>query len=551
MAEQPGMGSKGGMRSSYFALPLMLVGCAVLGGLFGPTTEVSAATTTTDDDIAASLKAFTKVYETVEQNFADKVDPDKAIYNGAIPIMLHTLDPHSSFYDPKEFQAMRENQRGQYAGVGMLVRGKVTGATVQTIVMEPFPGSPAHRAGLRRGDVILEVNDKKTDGMSSTEVAVLLRGSKGTPVQIKAGREGSDKPLVFDLLRDEISRPSVSEAFWIKPGIGYLQVKQFNENTSHEMEEELNKLGEAKIQGLVLDLRGNPGGLLNEGVEVAGHFLKKGQAVVKHKGRNSPEKVFHARRSSTGKEYPIVILVNRATASAAEIVSGALQDHDRAWIFGENTFGKGLVQTVFPLAENAGLALTTYQYYTPSGRFIQRNYSHISFVEYALHGGADTKNLSDVKMTDSGRTVYGGGGITPDEKFASAKLNKFQIEIKFRKNAFFDYTPRFYAERGTTKLPQEWAPDKATMDAFHQWSLKNKVEFSEADWAENYEWTRQELREEIYISSFSQESADHVAIGNDPAVQKGIEAMPKAKQLIESAKKMLVQRMGPVDKGEN
>jgi carboxyl-terminal processing protease len=526
-------------------LPLTVLGCALLGGLIGPATEVSAATAQ-DTDIEASIKAFTKVYEAVEQNFADTINPDKAIYNGAIPTMLHTLDPHSSFYDPKAFTDMRENQRGQYAGVGMLVgppRGAL-GPNNQTVVIEPFPGSPAFRAGLRRGDVIVEVNDKKTDGMTSTEVAVLLRGNKGTPVQIKATREGSDKPLIFDLVRDEISRPSVGESFWIRPGIGYLDINQFNENTSHELEEQLNKLGENKIQGLIVDLRGNPGGLLNEGVEVAGHFLKKGQAVVKHKGRNSPEKVFHARRSSSGKEYPIVVLVDRQTASAAEIVSGALQDHDRALILGENTFGKGLVQTVFPLAENAGLALTTYQYYTPSGRFIQRNYSHISFVEYYYHKN-DTKNMSDVKMTDSGRTVYGGGGISPDEKFVAPKLNKFQIEIKFRKNAFFLYAPKVYANRGTVKLPQDWVPDTSTMEAFHQFCLKNKVEFTEGEWAENQEWTKQELRQELYISSFSKEASDRVGIENDPTVIKGVEAMPKAKQLLESAKKMLVQRMAP------
>ena len=531
-----------GQRKSYLFLPLIILGASLLGGWFGPATEVSAANGP-DDDIQASLKAFTKVYEAVEQNFADPLNPDKAIYNGAIPSMLHTLDPHSNFFDPKQFAAMREEQRGQYYGVGMLVGPRGNGPTARTIVIEPFTGSPAYKAGLRRGDAIMVVNDKKTDGLTTTEVTTLLKGQKGTPVQITVAREGSEKPLVFDVVRDEISRPSVGESFWLKPGIAYVDINLFNENTSHEMEEQLNRLGENKIQGLVLDLRTNPGGLLNEGVEVAGHFLKKGMAIVKHRGRTSPEKVFTARRGSTGREYPIVVLVDRQTASAAEIVSGALQDHDRGWIFGENTFGKGLVQTVFPLAENSGLALTTYHYYTPSGRLIQRDYSNISFVEYYTHKNLETRNMNDVKMTDSGRTVYGGGGISPDEKFQAPKLNKFQIEIKFRKNTFFNYAPKFFAERGTAKLPQDWTPDSASMETFHKYALKEKVEFTEADWTDNFDWLKQELRQEVYITAFGKEASDRVGVENDPTVQKGIEAMPKAKALLESAKKMLVQRM--------
>ncbi|HEY3743938.1 MAG TPA: S41 family peptidase [Bryobacteraceae bacterium] len=516
----------------------------MLGGLLGPATEVSAASGPSDDDIQTSLRSFTKVYEAVEQNYADPLSPDKAIYNGAIPSMLHTLDPHSNFYDPKQFAAMREEQRGQYYGVGMLVGPRGSGATSRTIVIEPFTGSPANRAGLHRGDAITVVDDHNTAGLTTTEVTTLLKGQKGTPVQITVAREGAAKPLVFNVVRDEISRPSVGEAFWLRPGIAYVDINLFNENTSHELEEQLSKLGENKIQGLVLDLRDNPGGLLNEAVEVAGHFLKKGMAVVKHRGRVSPEKVFYARHGETGREYPIVVLVNRSTASAAEIVSGALQDHDRGWILGETTFGKGLVQTVFPLAENSGLALTTYHYYTPSGRLIQRDYSHISFVEYYTHREKDLKNLQDVKMTDSGRTVYGGGGITPDEKFQAPKLNKFQIEI-LRKNFFFDYAPLFFASRGTTKLPQDWAPDTATMDAFHAYCLKQKGEFTEADWTENNEWLKQALRQEIYITAFSKEASDKVGVENDPTAMKGIEAMPEAKKLLESAKKMLVQRTNP------
>jgi len=270
-------------RRSYFLVPAFIVLCSIGAVLFGGR-GVSAASPS--DDADQSLKAFTKVYSTVEQNFADEVKPDKGVYKGAIPGMLRTLDPHSNFFDPRDYQALREDQRGHYYGVGMSVQAR----NGKTMVMAPFAGSPAYRAGLRPGDVILEVNDKKTDNLTTTEVADLLKGPRGTKVQVKIGREGLDQPLVFNIIRDEIPRFSVPDAFYVKPGIGYVKVTQFNENTGKELEDKLKKLGEKDIKGLVLDLRGNPGGLLNEGVDVASHFLRKGELVVSHHGRASPNK---------------------------------------------------------------------------------------------------------------------------------------------------------------------------------------------------------------------------------------------------------------------
>src|SRR5207244_5227580 len=244
------------------------------------------------------------------------------------------------------------------------------------------------------------------------------------------------------------------------PGVGYMHVNGFNETTEREVSEALDSFGDLK--GLILDLRGNPGGLLSEGVGVADKFLKKGQLIVSHHGRASAEKRYIAQHGNSGKDYPVVVLVNRLTASAAEIVSGAIQDHDRGLIVGEVTFGKGLVQTVYPLSENTGLALTTAHFYTPSGRLIQRDYTNTSFYNYYYNrqeGG--TKNMQDVKMTDSGRTVYGGGGITPDEKFIPPKANKFQTEL-LRKYAFFNFTAKYFGTHDT-KLPKDWAPDNALM----------------------------------------------------------------------------------------
>jgi carboxyl-terminal processing protease len=238
-----------------------------------------------------------------------------------------------------------------------------------------------------------------------------------------------------------------------------------------------------------------------------------------------------------------VVLVNRRSASAAEIVSGALQDHDRAWILGETTFGKGLVQTVFPTGERTGLALTTMHYYTPSGRLIQRDYSNISFLDYYTNtGNRDQKNLADVKMTDSGRTVYGGGGITPDEKYTTPKLNKFQIEL-LRKFAIFNFSAQYFCSRGDTKLPTGWQPDEALITQFHQFLSKNDVQFKAAEFMENRQWVKEQLKTQMYIAAFGFEASERVRIEQDPEVLKAADAVPRAKSLIDGAKKMLVQRV--------
>ncbi len=531
-------------RRYLWIAPALILGGAYVGGLLGPGAAPVAASAP-EDGVKDNLQAFSEVYSTVEQNFADKVSADKSIYKGAIPGMLRTLDPHSNFFDPKDFQALREDQRGHYYGIGMQV-GPRDG---KTIVIAPFGGSPAYRAGLRPGDVILEVNDKRTDGLTTSDIADLLKGPKGTQVTISVGRDGVDKPLTFNVIRDEIKRNSVDQAFWIKPGIAYMAITSFNETTSHEMDDQLTALGEDNIKGLVLDLRGNPGGLLNEGVAVAGHFLRRNELVVSHHGRSSPEKPYFAKGSPDGGKYPIVILVNAYSASAAEIVTGALQDHDRAWVVGDVTFGKGLVQTVYPLSENTGLALTTAHYYTPSGRLIQRDYSNISFLDYYYGKHVEPKNPTDVKMTDSGRTVYGGGGITPDEKIPMPKLSKFQTELLFRKYAFFNFTANYFGGK-PAKLPKGWEPDNDILNQFHEFLLKNKVQFTEADWAENNDWIKAQLKREMYITAFSYEASQKVAAETDPVVQKAVAAMPEAKALLEKSNKLVVQRTSGAAAGE-
>jgi len=522
----------------YFFVPSVIAIAAMIGGMIGPAAAGAAASSGSDLD--ANIRTFSQVYALVEENFAEKINADKAIYKGAVPGMLRTLDPHSSFFDPRDFRQLREDQRGHYYGVGMQVAPKGN----RTMVIAPFPGSPAYKAGLRPGDVIMFVNDKSTENLRTDEVADLLKGPKGTPVQVRVAREGVQDHIAFNIIRDEIPRKSVQDAFFVKPGIAYIDIEQFNENTSSEVDENLKRLGEQNIKGLILDMRENPGGLLNEGVAVADRFLQKGQTVVKHSGRASAEKRYDARRGSQGREYPIVAMVNRYSASAAEIVAGALQDHDRGWIFGENTFGKGLVQTVYPLGEDTGLALTTARYYTPSGRLIQRDYQNTSFFDYYYRKNLEQKNLNDVGMTDTGRKVYGGGGIAPDEKYEAPKGNRTQA-ILFRSYSFLNFTAHYFTQHDRKAISKDWAPDANTLSEYQAFLKKQNIDIPAADFSENAEWIKQQIRREVFISVFNMEDSRKMSVETDPMVLKAIESLPKAKELLERAKKQMVRRSAP------
>ena len=522
-------------RSAVLVLSIIFT-CGCLGMLFGQRLSINASSSSGNDgDVRDSLRTFSDVYNVVQENYAEPVNPDKAIYNGAIPGMLRVLDPHSNFFDPKSYAALREEQRGKYYGVGMQVGPRNN----KVIVIAPFAGAPAYRAGIRPGDIIIAVDGKQTDNMSTSDVAELLKGPKGTSVKITVLREGSDKPLDFTVIRDEIPRYSVDVHFLIKPGIGYIHISGFQETTEKEVRDALDEFGD--IHGLILDLRQNRGGLLSEGVGVADQFLKKGQVIVSHHGRASAEKVYKATHGNGGKDYPIVVLVNRGTASAAEIVAGAIQDHDRGLIAGETTFGKGLVQTVYPLSENTGLALTTAKYYTPSGRLIQRDYNGVSLYDYYYNDrdNADqTVTNHEVKMTDSGRTVYGGGGITPDVKIPNPKTNRFQDTL-LEKYAFFNFAKHYVINHQVNK---QFEVDEAVMQEFRKFLDEQKVPFTEADLAENNDWIRSNIKAELFINEFGQQEGMRVHAETDPEVQKALDLMPQAKQLADNAKKIIAQR---------
>jgi carboxyl-terminal processing protease len=531
-------------RRALFTVVLFFAVCAVVGSVLQR--KVGAESSADESQLRDSLKSFTNVYALVEQNYAEPINGDKAdtaIYDGAIPGMLRVLDPHSTFYDPKAYARMREEQRGHYYGVGMTIQpqnGKV-------YVVFPAEGAPAFKAGIHPGDIIyavdgklVAVDGKNPDGLTtSDQVAKALKGPKGTHVQATMLREGQPKPLVFDLIRDEIPHPSVDLAYEIRPGVGYIHLAQFQETTAQEVNDAIDGFG--NLKGLVFDLRGNPGGLLSQAVEVCDHLLAKGQGIVSQRGRAFPDQVYTATHGNGGKTFPIVVLVNRGTASAAEIVSGALQDHDRALIVGETTFGKGLVQTVYDMADHSmALALTTYHYYTPSGRLIQRNYEGVSLYAYYSHGGAqptDTANR-EVKLTDAGRTVYGGGGITPDEKIESTKDNRFQDSLLY-KDVFFHFAPVYLANRTVDK---NFQVDAAVLAEFKKFLTSQQIPYTEADLNGVMDWLKISIKDKIFTIQFGESEGLRSRADWDPEIQKALTYLPEAQALQDHAHKVLAEK---------
>jgi carboxyl-terminal processing protease len=519
-------------RRSLFLIVFFLLVCGFLGILFAQRSGQQGSLAS-DSDVRDSLKQFTDVYSIVEDNYAEPVNPDKAIYNGAIPGMLHALDPHSNFFDPKSYALMREDQRGKYYGVGMTVGPRDN----KVIVIFPFTGTPAYKAGIHPGDVIVAVDGKSTENMSVTDVADMLKGPKGTTVHISIAREGVEKPMEFTLVRDEIPRYSVDVHFLIRPGIGYMHVTGFNETTEDEVAQALDEFGD--LRGLILDLRGNPGGLLSEGVGVADKFLKKGQLIVSHHGRASAEKRYFAQHGNGGRDYPLVVLVNRLTASAAEIVSGAIQDHDRGLIAGEVTFGKGLVQTVYPLSENTGLALTTARYYTPSGRLIQRDYSNVSLYDYYYnHDDQPNNNVNrEVKLTDGGRTVYGGGGITPDVPIPPVKSNHFEDTL-LQHYAFFNFAKAYVMSHHPSKT---FEVDDAVMQDFRKSLDDGNIPYTQADLLDNSDWIKSNIKAEIFVDAFGEDEGLKVRAETDPEVVKALDLLPQAKALADNARRVIAE----------
>ena len=396
-----------------------------------PNTEKIATTTNRQPVTGETIESdMSEALTVIQDNYVDgkKLDYNE-VFKASIEGMLRSLDPHSNYFDAKETEQFRTEQSSRYFGIGASIGDLRDGDTTWTYIKSTFEGAPANRAGLRYGDKILEVNGTSMKNKTFTEVRNFLRGPRGTVAKIKVEHYQTKKVEDVELVRDSVPQPSIPEAYMIRPGVGYIAMSGgFNQTTGDEFDEAIKKLKKQNVQNLIVDLRGNGGGLVSQAYRVANVFLQRGQVVFSQKGRARNNSGEFPAENPNPEQVPLIVLVNRNTASASEILSGALQDHDRALIVGENSFGKGLVQTPFPLNYETMVLLTTAKYLTPSGRLIQRDYSNGNIYDYYNEGSLRDENQKPIKptgaesKTDTGRSVYGGGGIQPDEYVKPATI---------------------------------------------------------------------------------------------------------------------------------
>ncbi len=472
------------------------------------------------------LNTFTHLLGLVQARAAQPVDVRDAV-EGSIRGMLRTMDPHSNYLDPDDYRHMLEEQHGSFSGLGIVI-SKPSQDQPLTVIA-PLEGTPASIAGIRAGDVISQIEGTDTLDMSIDNALKRLKGPKGTRVTITVTRPGVEEALHFTLTRDDIPTNSIRQAFLVRPGVGYIKIENFTRTTDREVEEKIRALQKLGMTRLVLDLRRNPGGLLEQAVRVADRFLKKDQMIVYTQGRiNGADQQYRASGSVVRSDLPIVVLVDRYSASASEIVAGALQDHDRALIVGETTWGKGLVQTVYPLSHDAALALTTARYYTPSGRLIQRDYRSIE--DYLSHEESDEELVNgakELRYTDTGRTVYGGGGIRPDV-IVRDPLSPF-VERLLRAQAFFHFAVAFGTR--TRDIPATFDVTPAHVEEFCRFLDSKKIAWTSAELEENRDRVRGQIKEAIFSAQRGFEDAYRVHAENDRQIQRALELFPQAQNL--------------------
>jgi carboxyl-terminal processing protease len=528
----------------FFPVAVLAIALSALaGGLFG------SRALARQDEVGQQYRVFTSAVDAIEKEYVDDVPADRVIYS-AIDGMLHTLDPHSSFFDPKSYAQMRERQEGRYYGLGITIQAIDGDITVMSI----FEGSPAYKKGLRRGDILAKVGDLDMKGWTTDQAVKKLKGPKGTSVNVSIKRRGYDGLINMDVVRDEVNITTVQAAFMIDKETGYVKLDQFTETSDRELGDALQKLSANGMKRLVFDLRENPGGALDQAIRIANRFLPRGDMIVYTRGRvpNSNQN-YIATESSEYTHLPMVTLVNRNSASASEIVSGALQDHDRALIVGETTFGKALVQSVYPISEQAGVAVTTGRYYTPSGRLIQRPWDG-TFDEYLTYtlrdqtSGERQHKASDMKLTDAGRKVYSGGGIDPDEFVVGAGMEGFNPtrfgRLLFARQEFANFADQFRAE-GDTRLSDANKNKKpiargfvvtdAMLQDFKTLLAGRKLKVDEESFAKDDTFIRAMIHFEIDRALFGMEEARRNLISKDPQAQFALSQFPEAEHLMELA----------------
>ena len=456
----------------------------------------------------------------------------KKLEEAAIKGMLRTLDPHSYFLDPRGFSRLTEEYKGKYYGLGIMIQKQGE----KLVVITPLEGTPAWRLGIQPGDVISHINGESTKPLSSYEAMQRLRGKKGTSVTITIVREGLDKPFDLTIERAEIPLNSVRYAFMLSPDVGYIFINNFAETTTREFEEKMKMLTKKGLRKLILDLRGNGGGTFVQAIEMADEFLPRGTKIVSIKGRNPYyNREFRAFRNNQYEDLPLVILIDRGSASASEIVSGAIRDNDRGLLVGERSWGKGLVQTVFPLAPDAAVSLTTAKYFTPSGLSIQRDYSHLE--DYLFSRNVSRENR-EVGYTRKGRKVYGQGGIEPDYevKFSYKPLTARML----LRGLFFSYARKLV--KGETSLGRnpawknqtfdiDFQADERVIQDYQVYLQSMKFEYKSQEFADSLDQIKRELEREIASALFGLEEGMKVYRLSDPVVLKALEVMPEAEKM--------------------
>ncbi len=540
------------MRSSRF-LPfagLVIIFCAVAGGFWGRSALVA------QDQIPDQYKVFTSALGAIEDNYVGEYESDRLVYS-AISGLLQTLDPHSSFMDPRSFAQMRERQEGRYYGLGItinVVDGDVT-------VFNVFEGSPAHQRGLRRGDVIAKIEGEDAKGWTSEQAVSRLRGPKQSSVNISIRRAGYDGLIDLAVTRDEVHIPTVPAAVMLDATTGYIKLQDFGENTDQELGKSLEALTKQGMQRLVFDLRANPGGALDQAIRVSNRFLPKGDLIVYTRGRvPNSDQDYRATEQSNYLRLPMITLVNRSSASASEIVSGALQDHDRSLIVGETTFGKALVQSVYRVAEGAGAAITTARYYTPSGRLIQRPWD-VGFDDYLTYTWREqdvnkVHKPDDLKYTDAGRKVYSGGGIEPDRRYdgPSDGFNPTRFGRTIAARNLFDTYAQQFTRKGDTRVtrrgaqPRELTPDFEVNDEmlaeFKKLVQQSPIPFDEAAWTSDLEFIKAMIHREIDVDLFGVAAAYKNLARHDPQLQFALTLFPEAQQLLNMSRQNNSGRRG-------
>jgi carboxyl-terminal processing protease len=440
-------------------------------------------------EVEQALRRLATVFSVIEEQYADPVSPDKQIYQGAIPGMLRQLDPYSIFFDADQFHTLQQHQQAKTEGFGTIVSvmpGRV-------MVLEAFVGSPAARAGIQPGDEILEVNGYAVSRLGVEEIIELLGAARQQRAQIVVMRPYSNRVDTIIAVPAELNEASVDRAFFLSKGIGYLHVTGFEGNTAEEVKDALTKWG-GELKGLVLDLRENHGGLVTSAVDTVGLFLPKGTLVLTARGRTSEQKQFLVEKSDPiGQKLPLVILVGNKTASAAEILAGALQDHGRAKLVGDRTYGKGTVQSVYPLGGGTGLALATARYVTPSGRFIER-------------------------------TRVAEGGIPPDYAVSPYLYSDFQAFLE-NHTLFLEFARKLRGAGRTFKDDFEVTPD--LVDEFRGFLSELGVPVSQKIWSDNIGYIRIHLKIDISNLMFGVARGDQVAASVDPQVLRAVEVLTK------------------------